>query len=231
MEDNDPDIVENLLLYCYTDGYDDGVCSGKSKMKVNALLYALADKSGIISLKGLAKDKFSSSLAAEPITEPMTKAFPEVAWDAFQTTPASDRGLRDLVFKKCTTHLSTLLKDETFNQLLMENPELASELLRYQHDQATKLRKSVQTWKDWAEKKVKMGKEWQTKVDAAGKVAAGIKERAEKWRAYSDWRLSKLPSCCRHCDHEFKSYFYDSNYVLRCGYCRTRHFQFQRDCS
>jgi len=104
LQEDDPDMVDNMLRFLYTLDYQDGAEGGRPLL-VNAKMYAIGDKYCIEALKKLAKTKFSEALdAGWDIV-----SFPEVIETVYTTTPATDRDLRD-----CLTHVLLEHKEELY---------------------------------------------------------------------------------------------------------------------
>lgn len=101
----------------------------------NASMYTLGDKYGIQGLKGIASAKFAATLKQPEWTEEWTSA--EVSIGAlgtavkciYDSTPDSDRALRDQVLGYAKLHLRRLVTLKHFKAILAEVPELAFELL------------------------------------------------------------------------------------------------------
>ena len=95
------------------------------RLSVNAQMYALADKYGIEDLKSLAKEKFATN------TEEQwdTIAFVEASELVFDTTHASDEGLRGVVFQVLAAH-QELIQCPQWAKLLNSGNGLAWKLLQ-----------------------------------------------------------------------------------------------------
>ncbi|KAI9761903.1 MAG: hypothetical protein M1840_001519 [Geoglossum simile] len=114
--DDDPDTVERMISYLYTLDYEDEECAPVQENQEQAppalfssvRVYAIADKYIISSLKELAKERFSK-WAASNWSHP---DFPIVVREVCQSTPSSDRGLRDVVSKLLGKHTALLDNDD-----------------------------------------------------------------------------------------------------------------------
>lgn len=96
-----------------------------SHMMIDVLMYAIADKYDMPGLKRLALLKFTALVNASW----RTAAFPTAIKAIYETTPDSDRGLRDVVIKKSAEHSQTLFKAANgFKDMLQEAPGFASDL-------------------------------------------------------------------------------------------------------
>lgn len=130
MED-DPDIVDLMIDYLYRLDYDDH-SDGDSgnepneRLIVNSLVYAIADKCDIRSLKELAKTKTATLLDMEWNDD----SFPTVLESVWTTTPQSDRGLRDLFIPVLCTHRNELVKKEHYILVLRANADLAVDIVQ-----------------------------------------------------------------------------------------------------
>ena len=113
LQEDDPDMVDNMLRYLYTSDYRDDA-NGDRPLLVNAKMYSIGDKYSIEALKELAEYKFSDALdAGWDIV-----SFPEVIDTVYNTTPASDRGLRDRLTPVLLEHKEELHEHEGFNSLI-----------------------------------------------------------------------------------------------------------------
>lgn len=106
--------VEQLLRFLYTGDYNDKLPDTHT-LEVNGHLYALADKYGIKSLKQLARAKFEKCVARH--TPHHIDLLPKVLEAVYTTTPASDRGLRDLLTPLLVRYKAELRADDHFVDL------------------------------------------------------------------------------------------------------------------
>ncbi len=105
------------------------------QLLANAHMYNVGDKYGIDGLKGIASEKFATIL-----NQPEWHA----KWDSstmgigalvtvikyiFDSTPESDRGLRDQILGYAVRHLKSLLALEDFKVVLAKVPEFSYQLL------------------------------------------------------------------------------------------------------
>lgn len=118
-----------MLLYLYTQGYDDHIASFESysmgdpgarvafnertspdaaveencvlRMTNNVKVYAIADKYVIPGLKELARTKFRNLASSIELL----LDFPSIISKIYDTTPAEDHGLRDIVMDVCAPHV------------------------------------------------------------------------------------------------------------------------------
>lgn len=126
MEGDDPAIVEHLLLYLYTLDYDaespataqTSASRLAAEVRTSILLthisvYAAAEKYGVPALKAVAKEKFEFEHDIEDLwTLPR---FLQIANEVYISTPASDRGLKDVVLDICVDHTIDIVKGLTEN--------------------------------------------------------------------------------------------------------------------
>lgn len=126
---DEADIVKMMLLYLYTQGYDDHVASFENyrmgdpgarvafnerttpdaaveetcilRMTNNVKVYAIADRHVIPGLKELARTKFRNLASSIELL----LDFPSIISKIYDTTPAEDRGLRDIVMNVCAPHV------------------------------------------------------------------------------------------------------------------------------
>lgn len=115
----------------------------------NALVYALAEKYDVKTLKTLAKAKFASCSVGKWDDESLCAVL-EVVYD---TTPTSDRGLRDIISEICARQLdetqmiplgsSRLMSRWRFQALVRKDSSLALELLTLTHRDKRSLREKT----------------------------------------------------------------------------------------
>ncbi|KAI4233111.1 MAG: hypothetical protein L6R40_007176 [Gallowayella cf. fulva] len=91
----------------------------------NVLVYALADKYYIQLLKELSRDKFEIRAADEWGVEEIVAVLPRI----YTTTPASDRGLRDVIITVCLPHMDQLMEDENFRDIMHGDAAMCFDLL------------------------------------------------------------------------------------------------------
>ena len=102
-----------MLYFFYTCNYSDyGQHSGDAV--INVLVYALADKYDVTTLKSLAKHKFEKAMNDCWNAD----AFSGIALQIYTTTPSSDRGLRDCAKVLMEKHKGALRWNEAFRSLL-----------------------------------------------------------------------------------------------------------------
>ena len=129
LEHDDPVTVERMLKFLYTCKYDHGdfdslVCQ---TLMANTLVYSIADKYDIKSLKVLAKAKFESQAAMAWSCED----YPAVVAKVFDSTPDTDMGLRDVVGLACADHIDEILVSETWGELLSNNGTIGLVILTF----------------------------------------------------------------------------------------------------
>ena len=243
LQDGDSETIERMLLFCYIDDYDDGrdtkaeeksqdpgietlhleeldepVASRKPEdwqiLTNNILVYSIADKYGIDALKALAKKKFKSLM--EKDTLPTN--FSIVARDVFNSTPASDMGLRDLVVDKALDHLNSLTGDSAFIELLGEEAQLSCDLLLAEHREHKELAKLMSSLASQHEHKVDS---LEQKISSL-ELSNGTLHKTVINRHGALEKHSK----CRHCDAEFGCVFWLGEDCLRCARCKTKHWTF-----
>lgn len=130
IKDEHPRIVEAMIRSFYGLHYDISKSEHKMcPMLFNVKVYAIADKFEVDYLKvqtkltfvTLAQDHWNSD-------EFMTAAF-----EAYKTTPKSDRGLRDVVVAVCQKYMKELREKKAFEKLIEETPGLATDLVLLSH--------------------------------------------------------------------------------------------------
>lgn len=182
------------------------------KLVNNVLVYAMAETYDIGLLKALALNKFKSLVESEDLP----RKFTDVAHEVYTSTPASDKGLRDLVITKCIAHLGKLLSDTTFIKLLEEDAELASDILRHHHHKSTMAELALQ---------VKISEQDSKLRDLQVREIAAIASRDEVQKEMDEKeKILRTYSHCRHCEAEFQCRFHGGERYLRCEKCKTRHW-------
>lgn len=130
MED-DPDIVDRMIDYLYRLDYDDQPNSASQKssdgrLVINSLVYALADKYEIWSLKEIAKQKIAKLIDKEWNDDSFLAAL-EIVWT---TTPQSDRGLRALFIPVLADHKKELITKEMYVEAVRSVGDLAVDIMQ-----------------------------------------------------------------------------------------------------
>jgi speckle-type POZ protein len=143
LKEDDPDTVGRMIDYLYTYDYWDGSVwpdpqdqtedtagssqrATKRSLMVNVQVYAIAGKYGIGDLMLHATNKFDRLVASRRVDETFCAAIREV----YSSTPAADRGLRDLVTQTAFANIAYLVEIPEFVSVLEEFGEFAIELLR-----------------------------------------------------------------------------------------------------
>ena len=98
-------------------------------------MYGMGDKYGILGLKGVASEKFAATLklpewhAEWTCSEVSVGSLATAIRCIYDSTPESDKGLRDQILKYAKLHLKRLLTLEDFKAVLAEVPEFSYQLL------------------------------------------------------------------------------------------------------
>ena len=102
----------------------------------NASMYSMGEKYGVYGLKGIASENFAAVLQSAEryvdrnwISNIDTGALRTVTQRIYDSTPESDKGLRDHVLEYAKLHLKRLLPQEDFKAILAEVPEFSYQLL------------------------------------------------------------------------------------------------------
>ncbi|KAJ5834309.1 hypothetical protein N7447_000335 [Penicillium robsamsonii] len=130
IKDEHPRVVEAMIRSFYGLHYninqsDPQMCP----MLFNVKVYSLADKFEVEYLKIQAKLTFVT-LAQENYN---SDEFLTAAFEAYKTTPKSDRGLRDVVVAVCQKYRKDLREKDGFEKLLEETPGLATDVVLLSH--------------------------------------------------------------------------------------------------
>jgi hypothetical protein len=95
-----------------------------SQLLIHAQMYEMADKYDVVGLKALSEEKFKWA-CVQFWDHP---EFAQAAYHAYTTTPDEDKGLRSVICKILSDHMSLLLKPE-IESLMNEFNGLAFDLL------------------------------------------------------------------------------------------------------
>ncbi|CAI7615148.1 unnamed protein product [Penicillium glandicola] len=130
IKDEHPRIVEAMIRSFYGLHYDVNQSEPQMcPMLFNVKVYAIADKFEVDYLKTQAKLTFVT-LAQDHWN---SDEFLTAAFEAYKTTPKSDRGLRDVVVAVCQKHRHDLREKKGFEKLVEETPGLATDLVLLSH--------------------------------------------------------------------------------------------------
>ncbi|KAF4122719.1 BTB protein, partial [Geosmithia morbida] len=121
ISDFEPCIVEAMLQFMYSFDYD----TDSTGLVHDAEVYQIADKYDVPGLKAHAQKKFSASLSGRWNVFGFFVAIPVV----YESTPPTDRGLRDLVIEAAQRHMGEVIKEDGFDDLIRTAPDFAAELI------------------------------------------------------------------------------------------------------
>ena len=206
LKEDDPPTVLRMLTYLYTFDYDDEEEAASiapymlepaeikapspnvplsdrqalihTRLLNNVAVYAIAEKYDIPELKELAQVKFESSLGDQ---EPHSN-LPIIVNAVWETTPSSDRGMRDVVFEYCKCFDQEIISNEHLSGMLQDHGDLAVAVMREMlEERAQNESSSKATIKDLRQRlvrakeclgnistKVKDENGWVIEVDAMG---------------------------------------------------------------
>ena len=150
LKEDEASVVEAMLNFMYNFNYD---ASGSdqapvSPMTFSARVYSIADKYHVPALKSQAKQKFEKAVK----TCWNMDDFPNAIIEVYNSTPATDRGLRDLVVGIAYMHINTLLKKQDFRNVLEETVGFAADVTEFmavEGDSAPKEYKCPSCSKHW----------------------------------------------------------------------------------
>ncbi|KAL8716301.1 MAG: hypothetical protein Q9220_000206 [cf. Caloplaca sp. 1 TL-2023] len=100
-----------------------------SALSNNLVVYTLADKYDVKGLKELSQTKFEIRSADEWEGEDILTIMPQV----YKATPSTDRRLREVMLRVCLEQMDWLLEEPGSTQVLLEDAELTTELLKKVH--------------------------------------------------------------------------------------------------
>jgi hypothetical protein len=201
-----PEATESVL--------ENGASAGRdyqSTLFSSVRVYAIADKYDIPGLKELAKQRFCEWAAMNWACED----FPAIAREVFESTPSSDRGLRDFVLGIVTDHADVFIKNDDFLSLVECIGELGLGLFH-------------QLLKAHSDEKVAL----QSVIDGLESEAAILKQQLLDCQQNLldkshelDSTTSKINELddCRHCRSQFNLELRDDwagSVIYRCKRCR-----------
>lgn len=131
MKEDDPHAVKLMIDYFYGCDYDDApenIIDFSNVLELNAAVYVVADKYQVPDLKKLACKRFADAAPASALrNEDPSKAIIL----AFNSTPTTDRPLRDLVLDYWITFAEVLVLDRgpALTSIAREAPDFAAEAL------------------------------------------------------------------------------------------------------
>lgn len=122
LDEEMPDMIERLVNYFYTLSYNDmedpqSENRQPGDLVINASMYTLGDKYDIPPLKDLARERFMADLKTG-WSHGHLLALVDVVYN---TTPETDRGLRDCMEQMVREHGRELLKKEDFKDAVKSN--------------------------------------------------------------------------------------------------------------
>ncbi|KAM0807592.1 putative BTB domain-containing protein [Seiridium cardinale] len=137
VEDSLP-LVQRMIKYFYTGDYDDGVeiygaegMDDPSAARINARVFALADKYQISGLQCLSVEKYCRALEQANDMALFLGTVPDV----FTLTPDTVRGLRQVAIKFARKHLGNSLGiseiKDLYDETIREAPEFTKDLLEF----------------------------------------------------------------------------------------------------
>lgn len=178
-------------------------------------VYAIADKYDIPPLKDLARQRFGDW--AE--TNWDCVEFPAMVKEVFESTPSTDRGLREVVFELVTNHVDVLLKKEYFRSVTEGIGELGLGVLLQLVEKHSEEKLDVLDHIEELETRASLLKV--RLLDCERNLAEKSRELAT-----TTSRINELYKC-RHCGQSFSIELENSRVggaaVIRCTSCRTRH--------
>jgi hypothetical protein len=193
-------------------GSQEGLVLATSSLLGNVQVYSLADKYNIPRLKGLAKAKFMAQ--AHQLLS--VDHYPDIIREIYESTPSSDRGLRDAVTLACVENIRTLIPEPVFSAVLKDvgdfGFDLLCESLKSDGERLDQMFVSTTVLEDEIE---------EIKIEC---MRHKIEKDQHKEQFQQVIKAVNAHRLCRHCDAEFNERL-DENEpkILRCGQCRTKH--------
>lgn len=200
----------------------------------NVQVYAIAEKYDMPQLKELARGRVQFT-AKQPSIYSDTVDFSEVVKTVFDSTPASDTGLRNIIIQCCIDHIQEIFQDLTLMETIMDIGPLSFAIMMKtrQHNIEALERALVSE----AILQVDLSRSISETRRASEQESLAVIERDQAISSLNSFmtRLDSLltQSCkwdeCRQCGDDFDSKmerFGSGNFLelqLRCKSCRTRH--------
>lgn len=184
----------------------------------NALVYALAEKYDIQSLKDLAKDKFEAR-SALPWDDDNLCTMLEVV---YSTTPSTDRGLRDVAACICLRHIDAsagrVLHAAPFQEVVSKDGALAFNILLRTH---AKMRVAEDQGEiDGA----KIGRQAEA-LETAGRKTQFLEEQLQSAKASGEKEgnalQDQLATLKQHAQEEQKAFIELIQKGTKCRHCKT----------
>lgn len=114
-----------MLCFMYSFNYTNTY--GTSSMIYDAQVYQIADKYDIPALKAYSNEKFATAIDAGWSMDD----FPLAISVVYDSTPAEDRGLRDLAVETARKNIDTLLEHDGFGELLRKTADFSADLIPF----------------------------------------------------------------------------------------------------
>ncbi|KAH0559307.1 hypothetical protein GP486_004180 [Trichoglossum hirsutum] len=198
--DDDPDSVRRMISFMYTFDYDDEVKINPKSAENPALfssirVYAIAEKYGIEDLKELARSRFST-WASENWNH--HSEFTAMVQEVYDSTPSSDRGLRDVVETILKKNFESVFYDDRLKELLisqmgelglsvltgaMEKVRSLTEQIRREEEQRKLAREEEQRRLAQEEERKRLAQERERRRSAQGRERRRSAQEEERRRS------------------------------------------------
>lgn len=116
-----------MIDYLYRLDYDGKSTKSYGCLRLNALVYAMAEKYEILPLKELAKQKTAEAMGRRNWG---LETFVDALDTVWSTTPQSDRGLRDKCIPFFLEHQHIIVSNKIFLEIVRNNGDLAVDLIQ-----------------------------------------------------------------------------------------------------
>ncbi|KAL8938269.1 MAG: hypothetical protein Q9216_003986 [Gyalolechia sp. 2 TL-2023] len=144
-------VVRPPLSTTWTDIDSDNEYFGDCKFPVkvsavwnNVQVYALADKYDVQPLKALAAKRFENGVTGDWETDDILTMMTEV----YNTTPITDRGLRENMLKVCSRYADELMALPAFHEVIRNDGSVAADIVRMFHDAQGTLETEIRKLKE-----------------------------------------------------------------------------------
>lgn len=181
-------------------------------LRNNIQVYALAEKYHIPELKLLAKSKFVGQV--DSLLH--VGNYPDIIKLVYESTPSSDRGLRDVITLACSGVIRKMLGEPVFDTLLRDIGDFGIDVLCAALKTDDERLDQMLASKTALQDELTKVRSRLTHVERTSDVYKTSYERSV--------RVVNAYKNCRHCDAEFAGCLKeDEAGVLRCAKCRTKH--------
>ena len=141
LQDDDISVVEAMIQFMYNLDYS--VIESVCPLLFNAKVYGIADKYNVPGLKVVAKRKFAHKISCRPAkpgygynvkvdyTTTEIDNFSKAVIEVYDSTPSSDRGLRDILVTESCQEAQKFLGNDSFQKVMADCHGFCLDLATY----------------------------------------------------------------------------------------------------